>query len=216
VWINTQSNIKNIITVRWLAKSDCTVPYIGYTVNFKESNQLQKCYSVIVLDRFWLQNKTFWVDSTPWNLQCSNFISPLTFYLLIQGNKWVYNCLHAGLNYQDGIFEVPTFQCCKKCEFPGFSYCTRRYTAVTAQSRCNSEALRCISRCMNKKIGGTLVDPRARMLGRPRSQKCPTKRKKVGGSYCLERSCIRVWTEPKVVFWQNVDHYEARPKIWLI
>jgi hypothetical protein len=30
-----------------------------HTVNFKESNQLQKCYSVIVLDRFWLQNKTF-------------------------------------------------------------------------------------------------------------------------------------------------------------
>ncbi|CAB3991395.1 Hypothetical predicted protein [Paramuricea clavata] len=112
------------------------------------------------------------------------------------GNKWVYNCLHAGLNYQHRIFELPTFHCCKKCEFPGFSYCTRRYTAVIAQSRCNSEALRCIARCIkqstNKKIGGTVVDPRARMLGRPRSQKCPMKRKKVGGSYCLERSCIRV------------------------
>ncbi|CAB4037875.1 Hypothetical predicted protein [Paramuricea clavata] len=109
--------------------------------------------------------------------------------------KWIYNCLHVAFNFQHRIFEKSTYQCCQQCEFPGFSRCMRKYSGAVAQARCNGEAIRCIARCINKKsptagrpgpTGGRPGPPG------PGAKKCPVKRKKVGGSYCLERSCIRV------------------------
>jgi hypothetical protein len=121
----------------------------------------------------------------------------------LQKYKWVYNCLHAGYNFQHRIFEVPIYQCCQQCEFPDFSHCMRSGVVV----QCNSEALRCIARCINNK-GPTAGQPGP--PGPPGPKKCPVKRKKVpGGSDCLERSCIHVW-KSKVI-----SYYEVRPKIWL-
>ncbi|CAB4042066.1 Hypothetical predicted protein [Paramuricea clavata] len=102
--------------------------------------------------------------------------------------KWIYNCLHAGINFQQRIFEVPVYECCQQCELPDFSDCMRRYSGAVAQ--CNSEALRCIARCINNK-GPTAGQPGP--PGPPGPRKCPVKRKKVlGGSDCLERSCVKI------------------------
>ena len=111
--------------------------------------------------------------------------------------RWLYNCLHAGLNAQENIFEMPTYQCCQKCEFPNFPKCMRNVSGFLRHSKCNSAALRCIARCINTKGGqpGRQVLKRGQV--RPIAQKkvnekCPTTRKRVGNSYCLERSCIPV------------------------
>jgi hypothetical protein len=130
----------------------------------------------------------------------------------LQNNKWIYNCLHVGFNFQDRILEVPIYQCCQQCKFPAFSRCMRKYSGAVAQPRCNGDAIRCIARCINKKsptagrpgpTGGRPGPPG------PGPKKCPVKHKRVGGSYCLERSCIHVWKSN----W-SVGHYEVRPKIW--
>jgi hypothetical protein len=81
----------------------------------------------------------------------------------------------------------------------------RKYSGAAPHPRCNSEAIRCIARCINKKSPtggrpGPTADQPDRpgpTAGRPGPpgpgpKKCPVKRKQVGGSYCLERSCIRV------------------------
>ena len=108
--------------------------------------------------------------------------------------RWAYNCLHAGLNVQENIFEMPTYRCCEKCEFPNFPKCMQTVSGFLRQSKCNSKALRCIARCINTKGGQPVRPAQKRKHVRPvaRVEKCPTTRKRVGNSYCLERSCIPV------------------------
>ena len=121
-------------------------------------------------------------------------------------------CLHAGFNVQEHIFEMRTKHCCDKCRRTNFGKCMRKFSGP---ERCHSEAIRCIATCINtnggqpgrlRPKGGCPVPPGAKgspappgptggrpgRPGLPAPQKCPTTRKKVGNSYCLERSCIPV------------------------
>ncbi|CAB3978080.1 Hypothetical predicted protein [Paramuricea clavata] len=95
--------------------------------------------------------------------------------------SWTYNCLHAGLNVKAQIFEVPVYECCKKCEYPAFPQCLARSRAGDVLSRCNSEALRCVAWCI-------LVKGQ-----RPTIHKsCSKTVQKYGNSHCVQRSCIRI------------------------
>ena len=116
--------------------------------------------------------------------------------------SWIYQgvCLHAGLNFQKNRFEVRTEHCCEKCRFPNFWRCMRKVSGSERHSRCHSEAIRCIASCINTngrqpgRPGPTAgrPGPTGGRPGRPGPQECPATRKKVGNSYCLERSCIPV------------------------
>lgn len=115
-------------------------------------------------------------------------LSLLSMPSLSKVSSWSFECLYAGYNSDADRFELPAYHCCKKCEWPGFSICWNKFRANpdVARIKCNSNAMRCISKCLcNTRSGGQPGPPG------PQS-KCQVKRKRIGRSFCLQRSCIRV------------------------
>ena len=107
--------------------------------------------------------------------------------------SWIHQpiiCLHAGFNVQESIFDMRTNHCCDKCRRTKFGKCIQKFPG---SERCHSEAIRCIASCINTN-GGRPVPP-GLTGGRPdlpAPEECPTTPKRVGDSYCIERSCIPV------------------------
>lgn len=111
--------------------------------------------------------------------------------------RWPYNCKHTALNYEKLVFEHDTYTCCMACNSRDFSQCVTKYGRLDGMVRCPSNAMRCIVKCIYKTISqgkgqagkpGTAGKPGPK--GDTGGTKCSTTKKKVGKSYCFERSCI--------------------------
>lgn len=104
---------------------------------------------------------------------------------------WPFNCAHASLTFNEGqlMMNVQAFDCCEKCRFPAFTGCV----AAGNSNVCIGRGLRCINRCIDvhlRPCGASTIGENWSRHGKSSKQRCPSKVKKTGQSYCIQRSCI--------------------------